>query len=133
MTPTSTDALKTNLGQAGAHLKTAAADAGDAVRNAGEELRADICQIGHHGRTSSKDDAIYRAVEPKVALWPSCYEHIDLFRIVYKTNQWIFGEDSTIVDHFVATDGHQALTLPYEPKGLPYNSEGRYPPENLYK
>jgi len=40
MTPTSTDALKTNLGQAGAHLKTAAADAGDAVRNAGEELRA---------------------------------------------------------------------------------------------
>ncbi len=104
-----------------------------AVEIAGEELRADICQIGHHGRTSSKDDAIYRAVEPKVALWPSCYEHIDLFRIVYKTNQWIFGEDSTIVDHFVATDGHQTLTLPYEPKGLPYNSEGRYPPENLYK
>lgn len=44
MTPTSTDALKTNLGQAGAHLKTAASDAGEAVRGAagavGEQLRA---------------------------------------------------------------------------------------------
>ena len=40
MNPTSTDALKTNLGQASAHLKTAAADAGDAVRSMGEDLRA---------------------------------------------------------------------------------------------
>ena len=44
MTPTSTDAMKDNLGQAGAHLKTAATDAGGSVRSAAsaaaEELRA---------------------------------------------------------------------------------------------
>ncbi|TWG88407.1 hypothetical protein L599_005300000160 [Luteimonas sp. J16] len=43
MSPSSTDAMKTNLGTAGAHLKNAAADAGSAVRNAaqvaGEELK----------------------------------------------------------------------------------------------
>lgn len=104
-----------------------------AVELAGEEIRADICQIGHHGRTSSKDDPHYMAIAPKVAFWPGCYEHIDLFRIVYHTNKWIFSEESTIVDHFVATDGHVTIALPYEPQGLPYCSEGRYPPENLYK
>ncbi|WP_046657978.1 hypothetical protein [Lysobacter capsici] len=43
MTPTSTDAIKSNLGEAGTHLKQAAADAGDAIRSAagvaGEELK----------------------------------------------------------------------------------------------
>ena len=43
MSPSSTDAMKTNRGAAGAHLKNAAADAGSAVRNAaqvaGEELK----------------------------------------------------------------------------------------------
>ncbi|KRB11248.1 hypothetical protein [Lysobacter sp. Root690] len=43
MTPTSTDAIKSNLGEAGTHLKQAAADAGDAIRNAasvaGDELK----------------------------------------------------------------------------------------------
>ncbi|MBX9400332.1 hypothetical protein K4L06_03350 [Lysobacter sp. BMK333-48F3] len=43
MTPTSTDAIKSNLGQAGSHLKQAAVDAGDALRSAasvaGDELK----------------------------------------------------------------------------------------------
>ena len=43
MTPTSTDAMKSNLGEAGAHLKNAATDAGTAIKNAagvaGDELR----------------------------------------------------------------------------------------------
>ncbi|ALN87851.1 hypothetical protein IEQ11_21195 [Lysobacter capsici] len=43
MTPTSTDAIKSNLGEAGTHLKQAAADAGEAIRSAagvaGEELK----------------------------------------------------------------------------------------------
>jgi len=43
MTPTSTDAIKSNLGQAGTHLKQAAVDAGDALRSAasvaGDELK----------------------------------------------------------------------------------------------
>ncbi|WP_202843124.1 hypothetical protein [Luteimonas saliphila] len=43
MSPNSTDAMKTNLGEAGAHLKNAAADAGSAIKNAagvaGDELR----------------------------------------------------------------------------------------------
>lgn len=43
MTPTSTDAMKTNLSEAGSHLKQAARDTGDALKDAagaaGEELR----------------------------------------------------------------------------------------------
>lgn len=43
MTPISTDAIKTNLGEAGGHLKQAAADAGEAIRAAssaaGDELK----------------------------------------------------------------------------------------------
>lgn len=104
-----------------------------AAEIAGDNIKADICQIGHHGRTTSKDDMFYQKVAPKVALWPGCYEHIDLFRLIRGTNRWIFGEESTITDHFVATDGHQTLTLPYVPVGLPYCSDGRYPPENLTK
>src|SRR5690606_23548959 len=43
MSPNSTDAMKSNLGEAGAHLKNAASDAGSAIKNAagvaGDELR----------------------------------------------------------------------------------------------
>ena len=43
MSPTSTEAVKNNLGEAGAHLKQAAIDAGDALKGAagvaGDELR----------------------------------------------------------------------------------------------
>ncbi len=43
MSPTSTDNVKTNLGQAGGHLKAAATDAGTAIKNAagvaGDELK----------------------------------------------------------------------------------------------
>ena len=43
MTPTSTDGMKSNLGEAGSHLKQAAIDTGDAIKSAagaaGEELR----------------------------------------------------------------------------------------------
>ncbi|RDZ27324.1 hypothetical protein [Lysobacter silvisoli] len=43
MSPTSTDALKSNLGEAGSHLKQAASDAGEAIRSAasvaGDELK----------------------------------------------------------------------------------------------
>ena len=43
MTPTSTDGMKSNLGEAGSHLKQAALDTGDALKGAataaGDELR----------------------------------------------------------------------------------------------
>ena len=43
MIPTSTDGMKSNLGEAGSHLKQAAIDTGDAIKGAavaaGEELR----------------------------------------------------------------------------------------------
>ena len=43
MSPTSTDHVKANLGEAGSHLKQAASDAGSAIKNAasvaGDELK----------------------------------------------------------------------------------------------
>lgn len=49
MTPTATDSMKSNLGEAGSHLKQAASHAGDTLRNAagaaGEEARLGKAQM----------------------------------------------------------------------------------------
>src|SRR5690606_26592584 len=64
MSSTSTDAMKNNLGQAGAHLKNAATDAGSAIKNAasvaGEELRM--------GRSAVKADLADSALAGIAAL-----------------------------------------------------------------
>ncbi len=85
-----------------------------------EALKADICQIGHHGRVPQRDDFFYEHVAPKVALWPACYAQIDHDHAKYGADTWVLGEKSTVVDHYVAYDGNATLTLPYTPKGLPY-------------
>lgn len=93
-----------------------------ALAIAGGQIRSDICQIGHHGRTSHKDDMFYSFVSPKVALWPGCYAQIDNDLLRGKANTWLLGELSTVCDHYVAGDGNQTLTFPYEIKNLPYRS-----------
>ena len=49
MTPTATDSMKSNLGEAGSHLKQAAGHAGDALKGAagaaGEEMRLGKAQM----------------------------------------------------------------------------------------
>ncbi|HRO26208.1 MAG TPA: hypothetical protein PK743_03870 [Luteimonas sp.] len=64
MSPTSTDAMKANLGEAGAHLKNAATDAGSAIKNAagvaGDELRV--------GRAAVKADLADSALAGIAAL-----------------------------------------------------------------
>jgi len=45
MSPTSNDGMKSNLGEAGGHLKQAAADTGDALRNAASAA-ADELRVG---------------------------------------------------------------------------------------
>ena len=45
MSPTNTDGMKSHLGEAGAHLKQAAADTGDALRNAASAA-ADELRLG---------------------------------------------------------------------------------------
>ncbi len=97
----------------------AAAD--QALEIAGGAIRADICQIHHHGRTNRRDDPFYSLVAPKVALWPGCYAQIDKDGR-RGANGWILGSDSTVVDHYVAFDGTQTLTFPYVPTGRPYRS-----------
>ncbi len=93
-----------------------------ALMIAGGRVRADICQIAHHGRTNHRDDIFYSLVAPKVALWPGCYAQIDNDLEKNSSNTWILGPDSTVIDHYVATDGNATLTFPYETKGLPYRS-----------
>lgn len=93
-----------------------------ALAIAGGEIRCDICQIGHHGRTHHKDDWFYSIAAPKVALWPGCYAQIDNDFRVSRANAWILGELSTVVDHYVAFDGTRTLTFPYELQNLPYRS-----------
>ena len=93
-----------------------------ALQIAAGNIRADICQIGHHGRTSHKDDLFYSCVAPKVALWPGCYAQIDNDLEHRGSNTWTLGPLSTVVDHYVAFDGTQTLTFPYEIQNLPYKS-----------
>jgi beta-lactamase superfamily II metal-dependent hydrolase len=93
-----------------------------ALEIAAGHIRADICQIGHHGRVSHKDDLFYSLVAPKVALWPACYAQIDNDLAHRFSNTWVLGELSTVVDHYVAFDGTQTLTFPYEIQNLPYRS-----------
>ncbi len=56
---TNTDALKSNLGEAGTHLKQAAVAAGDALKGAasaaGDEMRlgkAPLCRYGRSGQNT---------------------------------------------------------------------------------
>lgn len=93
-----------------------------ALQTAGGAIKADICQIGHHGRVSHKDDLFYSMVAPKVALWPACYAQIDNDLAHRSSNTWTLGPISTVVDHYVAFDGTQTLTFPYEIQNLPYRS-----------
>lgn len=93
-----------------------------ALAIAGGAIKADICQIGHHGRVPHKDDLFYSFVSPKVALWPACYAQIDNDLAHRGSNTWVLGELSTVVDHYVAFDGTQTLTFPYEIQNLPYRS-----------
>ncbi len=89
---------------------------------AGGHIKADICQIGHHGRTSHKDDLFYSFVSPKVALWPACYAQIDNDLEHRGSNTWLHSDDTTVIDHYVAFDGNATLTFPYEIQNRPYRS-----------
>lgn len=93
-----------------------------ALQIAAGNIRADICQIGHHGRTSHKDDLFYSMVAPKVALWPACYAQIDNDLEHRGSNTWLHSDATTVIDHYVAFDGTQTLTFPYEIQNLPYRS-----------
>ncbi len=97
----------------------AAADQALAV--AGGAIRADICQIHHHGRTNRRDDPFYSLVAPKVALWPGCYAQIDKDGL-RGANGWILGPHSSVLDHYVAFDGTVTISFPYTCQNRPYRS-----------
>lgn len=76
MTPTSTDAVKNNLGQAGGHLKQAARDAGDALKGAshaaGDELR-----LGKANLKADLADSALSGIAAAEALPPATREQVD--------------------------------------------------------
>ena len=97
-----------------------------ACRTAGERIRSDICQIPHHGRTVAGDNRALAEVALRTALWPACRTQIDYDTANLEgVNAWIFGDASTVTDHFVANDGTVTLTLPYAPVGRPYRKKER--------
>lgn len=96
-------------------------EAGDAVLASvpGEELRADIVQMAHHGQNGVKK-SFYEAVAPKACLWntPLWLWENDAgkgyntgpFRTV-EVRHWM--EELGISHHFITKDGEQVLPLPY--------------------
>ncbi|MBR2353222.1 MAG: MBL fold metallo-hydrolase [Clostridia bacterium] len=104
------------VGDAGHHAERLA------MEIAGGLVKSDVCQVGHHGRISQKDNWFYSFVAPKVALWPSCYAQLDLDIVTRGSGSWLRGKISTVVDHYVAYDGTETLTFPYEVKGKPFRS-----------
>lgn len=58
MSPTSSDSMKTNLGEAGSHLKQAARDSGDAVRGAADAAGEEFKLGKAHVKSDLADSAL---------------------------------------------------------------------------
>lgn len=77
----------------------------------GAELKADICQVGHHGWNGGSTD-IYNAVAPEIILWPvegSRWETV----CQYPTSKQLLKmvEEGSIKQMYVAKDGQVVLPL----------------------
>ncbi len=87
------------------------------VKRWGEKLRADICQMSHHGQCGC-DRSFYEAVAPKICLWntPDWLWNNDLgkgynthwFKTIEVRN-WM--DEIGATAHYVIKDGDQCLTL----------------------
>ncbi len=78
----------------------------------GEALKSDILQVGHHGWNGGSND-IYKAVAPKIALWPVEESRWSTVSTKYETSKTLLKmkEDGIIEVLHVAKDGRCTVTF----------------------
>ena len=84
------------------------AAAANAVRNFGDRLKCDICQIAHHGLRGGSIE-LYERADPAIWLLPSNRATMQAFRGKYPANAWVYDHAR---DLRVMGDGMLALPLP---------------------
>ena len=87
-------------------------------QNAPEQLRADICQMAHHGQ-NGVERAVYEAIAPRICLWSTPSWLWDNARDgEYNTGPWktleVRGwmQALGVTEHYVSKDGVCVLELP---------------------
>ena len=76
-----------------------------------EELKADICQIAHHGQAGATKD-LYKAINPKVCLWPTTewiWNNTNGNLKTEETRKWI--EELNVEQNILAFEGIQQVEI----------------------
>ena len=76
-----------------------------------DELKADICQISHHGQAGATED-VYRVINPKICLWPTTDWIWGNFNGNLKTEEtrgWI--EELNVEQNILAFEGVQQVEI----------------------
>ncbi len=91
------------------------------LRRYGAALKSDIMQVAHHGYDGV--DALYRAIDPTVVLWPCPDQWFHEARRWNEVARWKFNEylvtSPNIKETLNSGHGTATLKLPYTPQPLP--------------
>lgn len=87
------------------------------IKNQGENLKADIVQVAHHGQKGATEE-LYKIVKPEICLWPTteaiwnnnAYGEEDSGPWeTKKTRKWM--EDLKVKVNYVAKDGNHTIKI----------------------
>ena len=80
----------------------------------GSALKSDIVQVAHHGGKGGTD-AIYKAIDPQVALFTTSDEIIPTYMVKFPANSYLVN-DLNLVEYYNAHNRITRFALPYTPK-----------------
>ncbi len=80
----------------------------------GSALKSDIVQVAHHGGYGGTN-AIYKAIDPKVALYTTTDEIIPAYMVEFPANSYLINQ-LNLVEYYNAHNRVTELELPYTPK-----------------
>lgn len=102
-----------------------------------EKLRADVCQMAHHGQ-GAVQKAVYRAAAPSACLWPTqewLWENNERNK-GYNTGSWTtiitrrWMDELEVSHHIVSKDGLQKLVFPLDFSDPSWGGAGSAGPNN---
>jgi len=80
----------------------------------GSALKSDIVQVAHHGGKGGTD-AIYKAIDPQVALFTTTDEIIPTYMVKFPANSYLVN-DLNLVEYYNSHNRITRFSLPYTPK-----------------
>jgi len=82
----------------------------------GEDLKADVVQVAHHGEYSTTEE-FYRLVDPRILLWPVNKLRSEQL-VLAKMNRFLFYK-TQLEDIIISGEGTRAIELPIKPSVAP--------------